>query len=155
MAQARLKRGEIFDFLRPEQVDALSDAAEVVKFKAGDTVYEKGQKAQLFYVVLSGQVSLRLPGKSGVSILIDELTPGSMFGSCVSLESDSYVLTAQCTESAELLKVKASALKRLLDDDPRLGYAIQSRISQIYFERYIEAVKKLQAIVSTLPLETD
>jgi len=155
MAQARLKRAEVFDFLRPEQVNALSEAAAAVKFRTGDTVYEKGQKAQFFYVVLSGQVSLRLPGKGGVSILIDELTPGSMFGSCVSLESDSYVLTAQCTESAELLKIKASALKRLLDDDARLGYAVQSRISQIYFDRYIEAVKKLQAIISTIPLETD
>jgi len=155
MAQARLKRAEVFDFLRPEQVNALSEAAERVKFRTGDTVYEKGEKAQFFYVVLSGQVSLRLPGKSAVSILIDELTPGSMFGSCISFEFASYMLTAQCTEPTELLKIKASALKRLLDDDPRLGYAIQSRISQIYFERYVEAVNKLQAIVSTLPFETD
>jgi CRP-like cAMP-binding protein len=155
MAQAQLKRAEVFDFLRSEQVNALSEAAETVKFKSGDTVYEKGQKAQFFYIVLSGQVSLRLPGQGGVSILIDELTPGSMFGSCVFHESDTYVLMAQCAESAELLKIKTSALRRLLDNDARLGYAIQSRISHIYFERYIEAVKKLQAIVSTLPFETD
>jgi CRP-like cAMP-binding protein len=155
MALARLKREEVFDFLRPEQVNALSEGAEVVKFKAGDTVYEKGEKAKFFYIVLSGQVSLRLPGKGGVSILIDELTHGSMFGSCISFAIDTYVLTAQCTERTELLKIRAAALKQLLDDDPRMGYAIQSRISQIYFERYVEAVKKLQAIISTLPFEAD
>ena len=153
MVRARLKREEIFDFLRPEQVNALSEAAEVVKFKAGDTVYEQGEKAAFFYIVNSGQVTLRLPGKSGMSLLIDQLDPGSMFGSCISFQMNSYVLTAQCTESSELLKIKASVLKRLLDDDPRLGYAIQSRISQIYFERYVEAMKKLQAIVINIPLE--
>jgi len=31
-------------------------------------------------VVLDGQVSLRLPGQSGVSIQIDELTGGAVFG---------------------------------------------------------------------------
>jgi CRP-like cAMP-binding protein len=153
MVRARLKREEIFDFLRPEQVNALSEAAEVVKLKAGDTVYEEGEKATFLYVVNSGQVTLRLPGKGGVSILIDQLDPGSMFGSCISFEMNSYVLTAQCTQPTEVLKIKASALKRLLDDDPRMGYAIQSRISQIYFERYVEAMKKLQAIVINIPLE--
>ena len=152
MVRARLKREEIFDFLRPEQINALSEAAEVVKLKAGDTVYEEG-KATFLYVVNSGQVTLRLPGKGGVSILIDQLDPGSMFGSCISFEMSSYVLTAQCTQPTEVLKIKASALKRLLDDDPRMGYAIQSRISQIYFERYVEAMKKLQAIVINIPLE--
>jgi CRP-like cAMP-binding protein len=155
MARTRLEREEIFDFLRPEQVNALSESAEVVKLKAGETVYEQGEKATFFYVVNSGQVTLRLPGKGGVSILIDQLGRGSMFGSCVSFEMRSYVLTAQCTQPTELLKLKAAALKRLLDDDPRMGYAIQSRISQIYFERYIEAMKKLQAIVMNIPLGAD
>jgi CRP-like cAMP-binding protein len=153
MVRARLKREEIFDFLRPEQINALSETAEVVKFKAGDTVYEQGEKATFLYIVNSGQVTLRLPGKGGVSILIDQLDPGSMFGSCIAFQVSSYLLTAQCTENTELLRIKTAVLKRLLDDDPRLGYAIQSRLSHIYFERYVEAMKKLQAIVINIPLE--
>jgi DNA invertase Pin-like site-specific DNA recombinase len=58
-------------------------------------------------------------------------------------------------KAAQELGIGYATLKRLLDDDARLGYAVQSRISQIYFDRYIEAVKKLQAIISTIPLETD
>jgi CRP-like cAMP-binding protein len=153
MVRARLKREEIFDFLRPEQINALSETAEVVKLKAGDTVYEQGEKATFLYIVNSGQVTLRLPGKGGVSILIDQLDPGSMFGSCIAFQVSSYLLTAQCTENTELLRIKTAVLKRLLDDDPRLGYAIQSRLSHIYFERYVEAMKKLQAIVINIPLE--
>jgi CRP-like cAMP-binding protein len=155
MAIETLKGQEIFSFLRPEQVDSLNDAAEVIKMKAGEEVYTKGEKADNFYVVLTGEIALRLPGRGGVKILIDELTNGTMFGSCVCLDLDSYVCTAQCTKDSELLKIRTTALKELLDDDPRMGYAIQSRISQIYFKRYMETMKKLQAIVMNIPLETE
>jgi CRP-like cAMP-binding protein len=154
MVIERLGRQEIFEFLRPEQVDALSNAAELIKFKAGDTVYQKGDEAKHFFIVLNGQVALRLPGKESVSIPIDQLSGGTMFGSCVSAAMGSYSLTAQCTEDSELLKIGAVSLKNLLDDDPRMGYAIQSKISEIYFNRYIETMKKLQSIVMNIPIES-
>jgi CRP-like cAMP-binding protein len=155
MAIERLKGQEIFSFLRPEQVDVLSDTAEVIKLKTGQVVYTKGEKADNFYVVLSGEVALRLPGRAGVRILIDELTDGTMFGSCVCLDLDSYFCTAQCAKDSELLEIRTAALKQLLDDDPKMGYAIQSRISQIYFKRYMETMKKLQAIIMNIPIETE
>ncbi len=92
----RLEGQEVFQFLRPEQVKAISDVAEVVEFQAGDTIYEKDSPAEFFYVVLEGQVSLRLPGQSGVSLQVDELTKGAMFGSCVCFQLVDYALNAQC-----------------------------------------------------------
>lgn len=153
MHAERLDSEQIFGFLRPDQVNALSQAAQRVDLKAGDTIYERGSKATHFYVVLSGEVALRLPGKPGVSLLIDELGPGAMFGSCVSLDIKAYSLTAQCTRDSRLLKVETSALKTLLEGDPRMGYAVQSRISEIYFKRYVETMKKLQAIVMNIPID--
>jgi len=44
----------------------------VVDYKEGDTVYYHGKRAEHMYVVLKGEVSLRLPGKGGISIPIDE-----------------------------------------------------------------------------------
>ena len=96
---------------------------------------------------------MRLPGKGGVSIVIDQIGKGAMFGSCGCFKRDSYALTAQCTTDSLLLKVKASALRELMDRDLVMGYALQSRISQIYFNRYVETMKKLQAIVMNIPIE--
>ena len=155
MAIERLKKQEVFKYFRPEQVDAISNAAEVVKFSSGDTVYYRGARSAYFYIVLSGQVALRLPGKEGVSVLIDELGEGAMFGSCVSFAIDAYALNAQCTKETEVLKISAGVLKELMDEDPRMGYAIQSRISEIYFQRYIETMQKLQAIVMHIPIEAE
>jgi CRP-like cAMP-binding protein len=155
MPVARLEKQHVFDFLRAEQVNALSEASQVAKFSAGEEVYRKGEKARDFYIVLKGEVALRLPGRGGVSILIDEVTQGGLFGTCVSLTIDCYMCGAQCTRESELLRIRADVLKNLLDDDPRMGYAIQSHISRVYFERYMETMKKLQAIVMNIPIEAE
>lgn len=150
-----LRAQEVFEFLRPEQVHAISEASEKVNFSAGDTLYERGAKADHFFTILEGEVALRLPGKGGVSILIDQLAKGAMFGSCVCVRRDSYALTAQCTKDSEILKIESAALKKLMDKDLMMGYGLQNRISEIYFNRYIETMKKLQAIVMNIPVETD
>ncbi len=91
MVVERLQRQEIFQFLRPEQVDLLSEASKVTKFEAGEMVYRQGERADRFYIVIKGQVSLRLPAQTaGLSVLIDELTEGDVFGGCVSTALDAY-----------------------------------------------------------------
>jgi CRP-like cAMP-binding protein len=154
MIPDRLDKHEVFQFLRPDQLRAISDAAEVREYRAGETIYDRGAKADHFYVVLDGQISLRLPGQSGVSIQIDELTEGAIFGSCVCFQFVEYSLNAQCTRDSKLLKIESATLKELMDQDLLMGYTIQTQISRIYFNRYIETMKKLQSIVMNLPLET-
>lgn len=153
MAIEQLDRHEVFQFLRPDQLKKISDVARVVSFKAGDTVYENGARADHFYFVLEGQVSLRLPGRSGISIQIDEITSGAIFGSCVCFQLVNYSLNAQCTRDSRLLEISSITLKELMDQDLVMGYTIQTQISRIYFQRDIETMNKLQSIVMNLPLE--
>lgn len=153
MLLERLEGQEVFQYLRPEQLKAISDVAEVVEFEAGETVYEKDTPAEFFYVVLEGQVSLRLPGQSGVSLQVDALTVGALFGSCVCFQLVDYSLDATCTTDSRLLKIESATLKDLMDRDLVLGYTIQTQISRIYFHRYIDTMNKLQSIVLNLPLE--
>lgn len=150
----RLIAHDVFSFLRPEQVDALSDRAERVKFPTGAVVYERGAPADHFYTVLDGEVTLRLPTTGGLSVVIDQLEQGEMFGSCICFQRDEYALTAQCTQDCELLEIESGALKDLMDRDLPMGYALQTRISAIYFGRYVETMRKLQAITMSLPIDS-
>jgi len=153
MQTAQLKSHEIFQLLHPEQVNAISSASEEISLHAGDTVFLRGEPAEDFFVVLEGQVALRLARPGGVSVLIDEVTEGAIFGSCVCFQIDTYTLSATCSADSRLLRIKAATLKKLLDDDPIMGYAIQTLISRVYFKRYVETMRKLQSIVQSIPLE--
>ena len=151
-AKERLESQDVFGFLLPKQVDSISNAAQTVSCKAGDTVYSQGEPAEFLYVVLEGEVLLRLPGK-GVSVPVDVATPGAMFGSCMCFDIEAYATTAQCTQDSRLLKIEAVALSKLMDEDLRMGYAMQRRLSHIYFKRYVNTMGKLQTVVMSLPVE--
>jgi len=153
MANEQLGAQDVFRFLRPDQVNAISKASVTASYKAGEVVYTKEAKAKYIFVVLEGQVALRFPSGEGVSLLIDQLGPGAMFGSSSSFDLDTYMLTAQCLSDCRILRIETAALRRLMDEDPRMGYVIQMRISEIFFKRYVDAMQKLQAIVAKLPLE--
>ncbi len=153
VSAAHLGSHEIFGLLRPDQMKVISEAAEEITYKAGDIVFRRGEPSADFFAVLEGQVALRLPRPDGVSVLIDEVTEGAIFGSCVCFQIDSYTLSATCSEDSRILKIKAATLKKLMDDDPIMGYAIQTLVSRVYFKRYVETMHKLQSIVQSIPLE--
>jgi len=149
----RLESQDVFGFLTPKQVDSISNAAQTVRCKAGSTVYSSGEPAEYIYVVLEGEVMLRLPGKGGLNVPLDVVTPGAMFGSCMCFEIDTYSTTAHCTQDSKLLKIEAVALSKLMDEDLRMGYAMQRRLSHVYFKRYLDTMSKLQTVVMSLPVE--
>jgi len=155
IVQERLESQDVFSFLLPKQVDSISNAAQTVRYKAGDTVYTQGEPADFIYAVLEGEVMLRLPGKGGLSVPIDVAAPGTMFGSCMCFDIETYSTTAQCTHDSKLLKIQAVAFKRLMDEDLRMGYGMQRRISSIYFKRYLDTMRKLQTVVMSLPVEAE
>jgi len=146
---------DLFQLLRPDQVQIISDVAERISLADGETVFAQGEEAVHFYVVLEGQVALRLPGRTGVNILIEEAGRGAVFGSCLCFQRRSYTLTARCIQDSNLLKIKASTLKDILEEDPVLGHTVQALISRVYFQRYIDTMLKLQSIVGNIPLQVE
>ncbi len=148
-----IKAQDVFSFLRPDQVNAISDASERVTCNAGDLVYEKGDKAESLYVVLDGEVTLRVPGQGGVSLVIDQLGKGALFGGPLGQKRRAYALSAQCSQKAKLLKIDMGAMKKLMEQDERMGLYLQRHIATAYFNRYIDTMKKLQAIVRNIPVE--
>lgn len=148
-----IRSQEVFSFLRPDQVNTISEAAERMTAKPGDLIYQKGDKAQDFYVVLDGEVSLRLPSPGGLSLVIDQVGKGEFFGGPLGQKRRAYALSAQCTQTAKLLKIDVGVMKKLMEKDERMGLHLQRHVASAYFNRYIDTMKKLQAIVMNIPVE--
>lgn len=144
---------KIFSFLLPDQVNTISEAAERVSFKAGDFVYKKGDKAENFFIILDGEITLRTPSQNGLSLVIDQLEKGAIFGGPLGQRRKSYCLSAQCSGNAKLLRIGISVLNRLMDKDERMGLHLQRHVANAYFNRYIDTMKKLQAIVRNIPVD--
>ena len=149
-----LKAPEVFGFLTPDQVNAISENSAKTRFIDGETIYQKGDPARDFFIVLDGEVTLRLPGGKGLSVVIDQLERGDVFGGPVGPGRSSYALTATSTGESSVLRIKAAAMKSLMEADERMGFHLQAHISNAYFNRYLDTMQKLQAIVMNIPIES-
>jgi CRP/FNR family transcriptional regulator len=143
---------DLFQSLRPDQVNTLSEAAEGVSLGQGETVYRHGDPNKYLYIVLEGRVRLTMPQSEDVSLLIDEVGEGAMFGYGACLQLETYSLTAKCVEDCRLLKISADALVAVMDRDLIMGRAIQTLISRVYYQRYLQTMNKLQAVAHSVPL---
>ena len=152
MAVEKLERHELFALLNPKEVERLGNASGVVKLKEGERLYSEGLPASHLFVLLRGRVELRRPTKGGLSLLVEDLLEGSIFGVSSLTGTDRYLLNAECVEDSEVLKVEGAVLRHVLDENPVVGYAIQRRISQIFFKRYVDAMERLETIMQAMPL---
>ena len=143
----------LFGVLKPEQREVIKNAALTTAFEDGELIYTKGAAATFLYIVLEGEVALRLPGSEGVSILIEQLGQSEMFGLNATFDLGSYGVQAQAIGFTKVIKIETAVLQRIMDEDNQVGYAIQRRISQLYYKRYVATARRLQAIVTAIPLQ--
>jgi CRP-like cAMP-binding protein len=152
MVVEKLQHHELFGLLTPKEVERLSDVSAVMKLRKGERVYAEGIPASHFFVLLNGRVELRRPAEGGLSFLVDNVVEGGVFGVSSLTAGERYLLNAECVEDSEVLKVESQILRCILDENPAIGYAVQRRISQIFFKRYVEAMERLRSILLTIPM---
>lgn len=152
MAVEKLEKHVLFELLNPREVERLSNASGVVKLKEGERAYSEGMPASHLFILLKGRVELRRPTKGGVSLLVDDVLEGSIFGVSSLMGTERYLVNAECVQDSEVLKIEDRALRHILDENPVVGYAIQRRVSQIFFKRYVDAMERLETIVHAMPL---
>jgi uncharacterized membrane protein len=71
----------LFDTLAAEDLEALSNRLTERKFKAGESVFAKGDKGSSMYIVLSGAVQIFLPGQDDQPrVVLKDARTGEYFG---------------------------------------------------------------------------
>ena len=146
----KLEKHEIFGLLNPNQIKRLSAVSGIARLKEGDRIYSEGVPASHLFILIKGRVELKRPAKGGPNLLVDDLIAGNIFGVSSLMGVDRYLLNAECVEDSEVLKIEGKVLRQILDENPVVGYAMQQRVSQIFFKRYLNAMERLQTITPKL-----
>ena len=123
--------------------------------KEGERICSEGFPASHLFVLIKGRVEHKRPTSEGPNILVDDLIAGSIFGISSLMGADRYLLNAECTEDSEVLKIENKVLRQILDENPVVGYAVQRRISQIVFKRYLNSIERLQSVIRAIPIRSD
>jgi len=134
-----LKKTELFETLRESQLDALLSQSSVESFTEGKTIFRQEEEATRLYVLIQGAVDLTVKAQEQVDFMTSKIEKeGAVFGTPSLMEPFRYNVTATCLMPTKVLLIEAGHLKRMMEEDPKMGMEIMRKLASIYFNRLNE-----------------
>jgi len=111
----------IFADFSPSDIDDFLREARPLRFTKDANVFEQGQEAQGFYLLLNGRIRAQRLSPTGDQVVLRFIAPGEMFGVAMAIGYDAYPATAVAIVDSVALAWPNSAWPRLLARHPNLA----------------------------------
>jgi CRP/FNR family cyclic AMP-dependent transcriptional regulator len=115
----RLSEVSLFRALSQKDLQVLGRSADTAAVGAGETLVQEGEAGREFFVVLSGEVSVRV-GDQEVAVLKE----GEWFGELAIIDPAPRDATVQTLTPCELLVIDSRRFLPLLEEVPVLAHKI-------------------------------
>ena len=113
----RLSGFYMFSELQPNQIELLATGTRVVEVSRGGTLFNRGDRAHGFYLLLEGQIKLGVISPQGDEKVIGLIQPGESFGEAVLFLERSFPIYSQATLDSKVLLITRDAIFDILDND--------------------------------------
>jgi CRP-like cAMP-binding protein len=121
-SQADLFWGMSIDFVK-----SATDLAVHITCREGDRLFEIGDPADRFYVLLKGSVTM----ERGKDKLYTAGQAGEIFGWSSLIHREDYAASATCSSDAELLNIKKAPFMKLLEASPVDKATLYERLAKM------------------------
>ncbi|MFZ5965004.1 FAD-dependent oxidoreductase [Thalassococcus sp. BH17M4-6] len=105
-----------------------------VHYRKGDRIFETGNRADGFYIVVKGAVELTIPGRDGHEDSVQEIGAKGHFGDRVLLGEGLRTGTVRALEATEILVVGAEDFKRIVAAMPVLDDYFDQYFASVYHQ---------------------
>jgi len=114
---SRLSEFYMFSELQPAQIEQLATGTRMLDAPRGTSLFNRGDRAHGFYLLLEGQVKLGVISPQGDEKVIGLIQPGQSFGEAVLFLERSFPIYAQATLDSKVLLIIRDAIFDILDND--------------------------------------
>ncbi len=113
----RLSEFYMFSELQSAQIEQLVSGTRVLDVPRGGVLFNRGDRAHGFYLLLEGQVKLGVISPQGDEKVIGLIQPGQSFGEAVLFLERSFPIYARTTLDSKVLLITRDAIFNILDND--------------------------------------
>ena len=135
MDNQELAQLPIFNAFNEKQIQQIEPLMVFCSFPADMVLFEQGDRADNFYILIAGEVALHFKPYDGPSLVMSKITSGDVFGWSAALGRDKYSAAAVTASETQAIKIKASDLKKLCAKDPIVGALFLDRLVGVISER--------------------
>lgn len=113
----KLSEFYMFSELQPIQIEQLVTGTRLLDTPRGGTLFNRGDKAHGFYLLLNGQIKLGVISPQGDEKVIGLIQPGQSFGEAVLFLERTFPIYAQATLDSKVLLIARDVIFDILDND--------------------------------------
>jgi len=126
-----LKRGMLFARLSDEQLRRVESRARRLRLAEGQSLFEQGDQADRFYLLLAGQIKLYRLSPAGNEKVIEIVLPGNTFAEALMfLDRPYYPVGAMALQPAELISLDARDFVDMLAGSVQTCFLLMGDMSQ-------------------------
>lgn len=137
--RALLVSNELFATLDDTETAALAAKALGRSYLAGEEIFEENEEAYSVCLLLHGRVGLMMDVGNGRRLTVSTVEPGEMFAWSGLVAPYQFTSTARAIEECEVAVFKSEDMRRMFDENPKLGYEVMSQISFLIAQRLRDA----------------
>jgi CRP/FNR family cyclic AMP-dependent transcriptional regulator len=119
----------------------LVDCAMIQEFAEGETIFNEGDPANRFYLILSGEVALTSPDGENDPVVIQKIGDGDVLGWSWLFPPYYWHFNARALKPTKAIFFYGTRLRQLCEQDSSLGYELMKRIAGVVIER-LQATRK-------------
>ena len=121
----------LFESLDDEQLNRVMKSAHHLSLEPHETLVERGQRAERFYLLCSGQVKLFHISAEGYEKVIEIIQPGQTFAEAIMfMEKNIYPVSVEAITASELYSFDMCCFRCLLKESNETCFRLMSDMSQ-------------------------
>ncbi|KPF58767.1 CRP-like cAMP-binding protein [Rhizobium subbaraonis] len=132
-----IKSLSLFDKMTDDELDALLVPAQTRRLPIGESVFEQGQPASYFFLLLHGRLKVTQVTSSGQQIIVRVVHPGDLFGFAKALQRQDYPGTALAAAESLVLSWPTELWPKFVERNPRLAVSAMETIGQRLEEAHV------------------
>ena len=119
-----------------QHIEKLAKLAEEKDFEPGDVLFHQGDRADIFYVIVSGTVGMKLtlPWNAN-SVIAQIVIAGEEIGWDAFIGEGVRCFTAKAMTSVRALLFKGGELRAECECDPQFGYLLMKQLLRVVSDR--------------------
>jgi len=121
--------------LPPDVLSLLAGCAAEETIMAGHHLFHEGGAADKFYLIRQGAIAIEIRAPARPAIMLETLHDGDVVGWSWLIAPHKWAFDARALSLTRLISLDAQTLRRKMDEDSALGYAILGRFLPVIAHR--------------------
>ncbi len=130
-----LEEHSFFEGLELDYIKLIAGCSSNIRIKPGDYIFKEGEEANNFYIVLQGKIAMEILHPIHGPIIIETIGEGDVLGWSWLYSPYKWVLDARAIQLVRAVSIDGKCIREKCEDDPKLGYELMKRFSNIIAER--------------------